>query len=332
MLVFHDEPLRTQYAEVKERGLAAGDLLQGSPGTLVRHVRPDGVVSLCRAWSDSGTRREDYLGRDEPSVREPAAARIEFAKWMQQRVTALRTLGFQVADKPTARVLVELHNARLFQAGLVLVGTLAYMTHLNDAGVRLTTSRTLDVDVARPTALKLAAPKPFQPLLQATGLAFVPVPALSRNAPSTSLKLPGALGLRVDLLAPAPRLGDAVSIPELAWHAQGIPFYGYLLDDNVQTVALAGWQAIPVRVPDAARFVWHKLHSSQARRGRSDKATKDRRQALMVAASLVRETPLHLDEAWKSAPAALRRALQPHRQRFVRELVAMEPDAAERFG
>jgi hypothetical protein len=292
MLVFHDEPLRTQYAEVKERGLAAGDLLQGSPGTLVRHVRPDGVVSLCRAWSESGTRREDYLGRDEPSVREPAAARIEFAKWMQRRVTALRALGFQVADKPTARVLVELHNARLFQAGLVLVGTLAYMTHLNDAGVRLTTSRTLDVDV----------------------------------------KLPGAQGLRVDLLAAAPRLRDAVPIPELAWHAQGIPFYGYLLDGNVHTVVLAGWQAIPVRVPDAARFVWHKLHSSQARRGRSDKAAKDRRQALMVAAALVREAPLHLEEAWRSAPAALRRALQPHRQRFTRELVAMEPDAAELFG
>ena len=39
----------------------------------------------------------------------------------------LRKLGFQAADKSAARVLVELHNRGAFDAGLPLVGTLAFM-------------------------------------------------------------------------------------------------------------------------------------------------------------------------------------------------------------
>src|SRR5690606_25285296 len=204
--------------------------------------------------------REDYLGKDEPEVRQAAQTQIDFAQWMQRRVIELRTLGFQIADKPTARVLVELHNSRFFEAGLVLVGTLAFMSYLNDRGIRQNASRTLDIDVARPKALKLAAPKPLVPLLQATGLGFVPVPALARNGPSTSLKLRGAEGLRVDLLAPGAVPGAPIAIPELAWHAQSIPFYDYLLQRTEQSVLLAGWQAIPVRVPAAGLFVWHKLY------------------------------------------------------------------------
>jgi hypothetical protein len=329
MLVFHDEPLRTQYAEVKDRALGAGTLLPGSPGSLVTHKRPDGVVTLCRAWSDGNRRRESYLGADEPEVRAAAQQQIDFAQWMQQRVTALRGLGFQVADKPTARVLVELHNNGLFEAGLVLVGTLAFMAHLNDRGVRHITSRTLDIDVARPLALKLAARKPLQRLLKNTEMGFVPVPALARNGPSTSLKLPGAEGLRVDLLASSSRLGAPVAIPELDWHAQGIPFYAYLLQHHEPSVVLAGWQAVPVRLPSAGRFVWHKFYSSQARKGRSDKARKDYQQAVLLAAAVIRDTPRELGTAWDEAPASLQRALKSHRARFMRDLTAVAPEAAE---
>jgi hypothetical protein len=42
MPVFHDEPPRTQYAEVKDRALDAETLLPGSPGSFVTHERPDG--------------------------------------------------------------------------------------------------------------------------------------------------------------------------------------------------------------------------------------------------------------------------------------------------
>ena len=72
-----------------------------------------------------------------------------------------RKLGFQVADKTATRVLVEMHNRQAFAAGLVLVGTLAYMAWLNELGARSPVARTLDVDLARPGRLKLAVPLPL---------------------------------------------------------------------------------------------------------------------------------------------------------------------------
>ena len=43
------------------------------------------------------------------------------------------------------------------------------------------------------------------------------------HAASTSVKLPGVEGLRVDLLAPGEKLGALVKLPELDWVAQAIP-------------------------------------------------------------------------------------------------------------
>ena len=85
-----------------------------------------------------------------------------FAEWASAQVSALRKLGFQVADKATARVLVELHNRQAFGAGLVLTGTLACMAWLNELGSIAVTARTLDIDLARRQQLKLGAPLPFQ--------------------------------------------------------------------------------------------------------------------------------------------------------------------------
>ena len=83
--------------------------------------------------------------------------RMDFAEWSSKQVSALRKLGFQVADKSVGRVLVELHNLGAFEAGLTLVGTLAYMAWLNEFGVMAVSARTQDIDLARRQRLKLAA-------------------------------------------------------------------------------------------------------------------------------------------------------------------------------
>jgi hypothetical protein len=54
------------------------------------------------------------------------------SEWTAKQVLALSKLGYQVADKGVASVLVELHNRRIFEAGLVVAGTLAYMSWLNE--------------------------------------------------------------------------------------------------------------------------------------------------------------------------------------------------------
>ena len=229
---------------------------------------------------------------------------------MARQVTDLRKLGFQVTDKATARVIVELHNQQAFSAGMVLVGTLAYMAWLNELGIIAVSARTQDIDLARRQKLKPAAPLSFLKTMQATGLPFGEIPGLTATTPATSVKLPGAQGLRVDVLAPGRELRGTIKIPELAWAAQTIPPFDYLLDDAESAALLAGGHCIPVRLPQASRFVWHKLFSSTKRKGFPEKAAKDRQQALVLGARLA-ETESHLlIQAFKSAPAPMIRPIK----------------------
>lgn len=320
MIRLHDDPIRTQYAELKERARAAGPLLAGTPGSFITH-KVKGREYLYRAYYVLPSKRlEEYVGLAGDEVaRARTAERMEFADWMRQRVVQLRDLGFQVADRASARVLVEMHNRGAFEAGLVLVGTLAYMARLNDLGAAVLATRTLDIDVARESRVKLALQMKFVSALKATSLPFVEVPGLTPRTPSTSVKLPGAGGLRVDVLTAGPRLGAPVALPELEWHAQAVPFYDYLLKDAEPGAVLAGGQCIPVRIPQVGRFIWHKLYSSRQRRGESEKARKDLRQAATLTLALQDEAPATLKAAYRSAPPDLRRKLAPGILAFARE-------------
>ena len=133
------------------------------------------------------------------------------------------------------------------------------MAWLNELGAIAVTARTIDIDLARRQTLKLAAPLPFLDTMKDTGLPFVAVAGLPSTAPTTSVKLPGVDGLRVDVLAPGKVLGAAIKVPELELMAQAIPYYFYLLADAERCAMLAGGHCIPVRLPQATRFVWHKL-------------------------------------------------------------------------
>jgi len=64
------------------------------------------------------------------------------------------------------------------------------------------------------------------------------------------------------MLVPGKRLGDVVRVPELLWSAQTIPHLDYRLEASEPGAMLAGGHCIPIRLPQAGRFVWHKLHAS----------------------------------------------------------------------
>lgn len=302
----HELAFRTQYGELKERVRAAGELLPGTPGSLaLRSGSGRGYwyrvfYTVPRKASETLVAKEG----DEAAL-DDIRARIAFAEWSVDQVSALRKLGFQVADKLTARVLVELHNRGAFAGGLVLVGTLGYMAWLNELGAMAVSARTLDVDLARRQPLKLAAPLPFLDTMKATGLPFVAVPGLPSSSPSTSIKLPGVEGLRVDVLAPGPTLGAPIPVPELDWVAQAIPHYDYLLADAEPAAMLAGGHCIPVRLPQAARLVWHKLYAATQRHGAPEKAAKDTQQALVLGAVLADDDPSRLIQAFGAAPGAM---------------------------
>ena len=322
----HELAFRTQYAELKERAQATGNLLPGSPGSLAKR-NGTGLSYWYRIYYPTpGKAKEQFVCKDGGKALLAAMQnQIAFQEWMAQQVSDLRKLGFQVADKSVARVLVELHNQQAFSAGLVLVGTLAYMAWLNELGIIATSARTQDIDLARRQSLKLAAPLSFIATMQATGLPFEEIPSLPATEPATSVKLPGAQGLRVDLLAPGPDLGKTIKIPELAWAAQTIPYFDYLLDHAEPGAVLAGGHCIPVRLPQAPRFVWHKLYSSTQRKGFAEKAAKDQHQALLLATHIA-ETESHLlRQAFDAAPVAMTKLIKPIRKKLLQSASKTAP-------
>lgn len=303
---------RTQYAELKERVLGVGELLPGTPGTLTRRTGTGHSYWYRVYYPAPGKQAETLVcknGDDETlaAMRE----RMEIAEWIRRQVVALRKLGFQVADKAVARVLVELHNRHTFDAGLTLVGTLGYMAWLNEYGAVSVSARTHDIDLARHQRLKLATPLSFLNAMQATDLPFSAVPALKSDAASTSVKLPGAQALRVDVLAPGKPIGATVPVPELDWAAQAVPYYDYVLEAPEPAVMLAGGHCVPVRLPQPARMVWHKLYSSTQRKGFPEKAVKDRHQALTLAAALAEQESGALETAFRDAPTAIIGRVKP---------------------
>ena len=319
----------TQYAEARERARTELELLPGTPGTLTLRTITRQGYWYRRYKAVAGKEVEDFVCRqDDEAACQAMQERIQAAIWMQSQVRQLRTLGMQVADKDAARLLVELHNRRLFAGGLVLVGTWAYASLLNDLGAVAVAARTQDIDLARRHALKLAAPVPFLETVQATLLEFFPVPGLVPSAPSTSVKRPGAEGLRVDLLVPGKELGSVEPVPELAWHAQTVPFFDYLLEAPRAGAVLAGGHCIPANLPEPARFVWHKLFSSTRRHADTAKARKDLQQAAVLAAVLAELEDGALEEAASAAPKEVLDAARA-RVPTLRELLASHPAAVD---
>ena len=322
-------PVSTMYAELVERARSEGQLLPGTPGSLALRERPGSGSYWYRRYYPLPKlpQVEDFVCKqDDKAAHDAMSNRIESATWSQEQVRMLHALGMQVADKDAALVLVELHNRGLFAAGLVLVGTLAYMAWLNEFGVRAVSSRTQDIDLARRHALKLATPVSFMEAVQATKLGFSSVPGgLSPSTPPTSVKRPGRDGLRIDILTSGTELGRVVHLPELDWHAQSVPYFDYMLTSPRQAAMLAGGHCVPVNAPTPERLAWHKLYSSTRRANDTSKAEKDLRQAATLLAVLVERDNLGLSKTVSAVPKevlgaarqrlpALQSLLEPHPQ------------------
>ena len=326
----HELSFRTQYAEVKERSRAAGKLLPGTPGRLVLRTGTGYGYWYRGYYSVPGQETEDFVCKDgDDEALQAVKEQMELANWTARQTRDLRKLEFQVADKTVARVLVELHNAGLFESGLVLVGTLCYMAWLNELGVKAVAARTQDIDLARRQRLKLAVPLPFLDTIEATKLRFSPVPGMPSRAPPTSVKRPGADQLRIDVLTDGSALGRTVAIPELQWHAQTVPFYDYLLEQPHEAGVLAGGHCVPVKLPAPERLLWHKVYASANRSGAPEKAHKDLLQAATLAAILVEQDGASLRDSLKDAPGRLKSAARARRPALLKLLEAHSEAAAQ---
>jgi hypothetical protein len=327
----HELTIRTLYSEVKERANVAGNLLPGTPGTLVKRAGTGHRYWYRSYYRVPKKRSEEFVGpATNESAYEAMQQRIAYSDWTARQVSALSKLGYQAADKGVASVLVELHNRKIFEAGLVMVGTLAYMSWLNEYGARATAARTQDIDLARRQTLKLATTVPFLSSMQATQLPFARIPGMPSDKPSTSVKLPGAEGLRVDILAPGRVLGEIIAVPELEWHAQAIPFYDYLLEGSRGAAMLAGGHCIPIKLPQVTRMIWHKFYASTHRTKEPTKAEKDLVQAVTLAAILIEQDSVPLHESFRGVPRELRTAALSRMSR-IETMLAEHPQALDEF-
>ena len=321
----HSLVLQTSFAEIKRRATELASVPVGSPGSVgIREVK--GRKFYYRQFYDaSGRKAADYLGPVDDakaeararSVREEIAATTSLVK----EVRILVQQGYVRADPRTSAILGALANHRLFHGGALLVGSHAYGALLNELGIRAAAFFTEDVDIARGEALQIAGDGNFEQILAASTVPLIAVPGLGRKAPTTSYKAPGNDRLRVDLLAPARgRDTTTQAVPELQAHATALPYLAYLLEAPIEGVVLGRESVVPVRIPRAERFAWHKMFVSQARSATSEKKNKDILQASVLFAALVEDAPGALDEALAAMPRGARSKAMAGAKAVLRQL------------
>jgi hypothetical protein len=327
----HEAAIRALYADVKDRAKSTVELLPGTPGTLVKRAGTGHQYWYRSYYPAPRKRSEQFVGTvSNAAAYEAMHGRIAGSELTAKQVAALAKFGYQVADKVVAGVLVELRNRKMFDAGLVVVGALAYISWLNEYGAVTPGAKMQNhLELARRQPLKLETPAAFLATMQATQLPFAALPGGSGKKPPTSVKLPGA-GLRVDLFAPGPIAGETIAIPELGWHAQAMPFYGYLLEGSRDAAILAGGHCIPAQLPEVGRLVWYQLYTSTRRGKDAALAESDLVQAATLAALMVERDAALLRESYRAAPRELRNAAHSRLPRLER-LLAEHPGARDEF-
>jgi hypothetical protein len=309
----HPLALQTAFSDLERRALEQAFLLAGTPGSVsVRSV--SGRSFYYRQFYDAqGKKAAEYLGAVGAQPAEERASQVRSAiAVVQQLVKEGRMLaqtGYVRTEPRAAAILGALANRAFFRAGGVLVGSHAYGALLNQLGVRAAAFATEDVDVARdqPLELALAADVTFESILAESTVPLLAVPSFDRKGPVTSYKAAGRDRLRVDLLVPAG--GSEVRVrpvPELKAHAQAMPHLRTLLERPVDGVVIGREGVVPVRIPRAEAFAWHKVLLSQLRGATSDKRGKDAAQAAVLLAVLAEDAPDAVEAAFGELPRGVR--------------------------
>jgi hypothetical protein len=303
------------HADIERHALQTGEVFNGTAGSVIERRNAAGFRFYAHKFYDAaGKSRERYLAgpigqRQADQVADTLRLRIAELKDLVPSLRLLGREGYNLVDGKTFATIAVLHNQGLFAAGAMLVGSHAYGIILNRLGIRAQPYATEDVDIARRQTLTFAqAPTvDFLAMLNQTGLDFVEVPSVDRKAPPTSFKTRGR-SFHVDLLVPSRgETFTTVAIPELAAHAKGLPYLGYLLAESQPGVMLAREGCCAVRVPVPERFAVHKILVSRLRAGREAKSDKDVLQASVLAAALADTHPGALEGAVAALPPRARK-------------------------
>ena len=259
-----------------------------------------------------GGRTQIYIGPDSDETQSLIEAKRSGENGVQLDVKMLQRLAAQIIAggvdplmPDMARVIDRLASSGVFQAGGVIVGTVAFQVYGSLLGVKWNRDARLtqDIDVASSDNVAIAVPNlqaDVPAAIDSLRMGFFPVPRLSRKEPSTSYAIRGKT-LRVDLLTPAQRGATApVFIRRLNAAATPLRYLDYILEDPMRAVMLAGTPCL-INVPRPARYALHKLILSQERDvSATDKKAKDLRQASLLIGLLKEERPGDLALAFEN--------------------------------
>jgi hypothetical protein len=302
-------PIQTLYADLLQK-------LSGRPAPRYGSISPktvDGVVHLYAVEQEGPKRVQRYLGpQSHPDVVALADAirgEAEQAKQRRKSITMLKAAGLPAPSVEVGRVLDAVARAGLFDAGLVLVGTVAYQHYPALLGCTLDAAAmmTQDADfVAATVNLRLAAEGEVTgdllAVLRRADPSFEAAPALRRNA--FPCRFTAQTGLDVELLTPVRRRSEAspVDLPGLKAGAIPLHYLEFLVEDAVPAIALHG-AGVRVTLPAPARYAVHKLIVAQLRDVDRAKRGKDLAQAAALTAALDNVDPDALSDAIDDATA-----------------------------
>jgi hypothetical protein len=311
------ESVSTLYAELLDQSIlaAAEEATRGVPSGAFTSKNIKGRTYWYLQRSEGERKRQIYIGADSPAlnswmqqVREKNNANKADVSQRRRLCAMLAAGGATTEPAAVIKVLQLLSEARVFQLGGVLIGTLAFRTLANVLGVRFDQSalRTQDVDIAQDPAIGVALARETSAVdldeaLTETDLRFRAFPALDRNNPSTSFKIRGR-ELRVDILTPmrGRESSAPIYLPAYNLSAQPLRFLEYLIETPIQATVIAT-DAVLVNLPDPARFALHKLWTSGKRSPAfQTQARKDLLQASQLLEILLEDRPSDVVAGWEA--------------------------------
>lgn len=301
----------TLYAELLDQCVAAEEET-GSGSYVSKSINGTTYWYLQQSFG-SGRKHQTYAGRETPELLARMAkqrdARMD-EKRRRELVEMVIAGGMSREPAAVAQVLRTLSDAHVFQAGGVLVGTLALGCYASLLGVRFDqpSLRTADIDIAHdPTvamAIRRESPVDLPARLREVEPRFFAVPGFDPREASTSMKVRGR-DLRIDFVTTAGRRRSSqpVPLPDLGLAATPLRGIDYLIGEVTPAVVIAG-SGVLVNVPRPGRFALHKLWLSRERDvSQQAKARKDIRQAQQLIEVLTQDRPDELERAWAALEA-----------------------------
>lgn len=212
----------------------------------------------------------------------------ELAGALKATARAFVAVGGMPAEPAHFKVIEHLARASLFSKGAVLIGSHAFVSLGNMLGARWNDSmKTTDMDFARAAGVALAIPDADEHIdvpssVKAFDRSYFEVPQLSHKNPSTSM-MSHKTKVKIDFLTTLTTRKEEQKpyyFADLGIAAEPLKYMDYLLGGGSVRGIIVGAHAIPVNLPDPARFAIHKLVIAQERSSaQATKATKDIRQA-----------------------------------------------------